>query len=222
MFETRAGALLDARVPAMLAGLSAVGVVTGSDKIRQAHAVAQKMFESASAANQQFQTVDAARVMARELGLPAGRVDVLDNAFSTGSDSADITIVDGVRGAIEAVRASGAATGVVCDVGLTPSPVLEGWLDKHGLLGFFDVLAFSDRLGAYKPSPVMFDHVLSAVGCGDPTRAAHIGDRRARDIAGAKRRGMFAIRFRGVYDDPAEEPEGDAIIDSMHELRTLL
>ena len=69
--EAFPGALVDGRLPAMRAGLLAIGIEVSDDDLRGAHAVAQAHFEAAWAANEQFRTENAAEVMRVELGLDA-------------------------------------------------------------------------------------------------------------------------------------------------------
>jgi FMN phosphatase YigB (HAD superfamily) len=111
----------------------------------------------------------------------------------------------------------------VCDVGLTPSTVLRDYLEGHGILGLFDHWSFSDEVGVYKPDAAIFEHALGGLGGIDPTRAAHIGDLRRTDIAGAKAMGMLSLRYRGVTDDdPDHGPEGDIVIDDHADLPVAL
>ena len=99
------------------------------------------------------------------------------------------------------LRDRGVRLGIICDVGLTPSPVLRGWLDDHGVLELFDHWSFSDEVGWYKPAPQIFEHALAGLGGIAPGRAAHVGDLRRTDVGGAQAMGMMAVRYRGAYDD---------------------
>ncbi|MBW3616050.1 MAG: HAD hydrolase-like protein [Actinobacteria bacterium] len=55
---------------------------------------------------------------------------------------------------------------------------------------------------------------LSAVGADvdDPGAAAHVGDNRRTDVAGANAMGMTSVRYRGVFDDTSEWPEADIVV----------
>jgi putative hydrolase of the HAD superfamily len=100
---------------------------------------------------------------------------------------------------------------------------LRDYLEGHGILQLFDHWSFSDEVGVYKPNAAIFDHALAGLGGIDPTRAAHIGDLRRTDIAGAKGMGMLALRYRGVTDDdPDHGPEGDVVIDDHAEVPAAL
>ena len=97
-------------------------------------------------------------------------------------------------------------------MGLAPSTTLRRFLQGHGLLGYFDHWSFSDEVGTFKPDPVIFDHALDGLGGIDPSDAAHVGDLRRTDIAGAQGRGIFAVRYTGIYDDPGSPDDGtDAV-----------
>ncbi len=71
---------------------------------------------------------------------------------------------------------------------------------------------------------MIFRHALDGLGGVDPTEAAHVGDLRRTDIAGARAAGMVAVRYTGVADDPGSveagthEVEGDLVIADRREL----
>jgi FMN phosphatase YigB (HAD superfamily) len=219
--EAFPGALVDGRVPAMRAGLAATGVEVSDDELRAAHAIAQARFEAAWEANEQFRTEDAAEVIRLELGLDSSAARVIDTGFAVGSARAEITMVSGVVELVEQIRRSGSRTAIVCDIGLTPSSVLIDWLRERRVLDAFDRLAFSDVIGSYKPAPQMFDWVLDELGCADPSRSVHIGDRRLADVQGARDRGMASIRFRGVFDDLADLADADYVVSRLSEVFAL-
>jgi FMN phosphatase YigB (HAD superfamily) len=63
----------------------------------------------------------------------------------------------------------------------------------------------------------MFLRALDGIGV-RAERAAHVGDLRRTDIAGARATGMGTVRFRGVYDDTSDVPDADVVIEAMSEL----
>ena len=65
-------------------------------------------------------------------------------------------------------------------------------LAQFGLLDRFEHLFISSELGADKPDPWLFDHVLTAVGVA-PEEALLIGDDPERDYAAAQRAGWSAF-----------------------------
>jgi len=131
--------------------------------------------------------------------------------------------VPGVEDALRGLRARGIRLGVVCDSGMMVGRVLRGQLQGTGLGAHFEpgALAFSDEVGVTKPRPEIFRRALGALGV-QPAEAAHVGDLRFTDMAGARALGMRAVRFRGFNDDPGEGPEGDAVIDDYADLERAL
>jgi putative hydrolase of the HAD superfamily len=87
-------------------------------------------------------------------------------------------------------------------------------LDALGLADAFDVVVLSDELGRLwrKPEPRPFLHAARLLGV-RPADVVVIGDRPDKDVAGAHRAGMRAIRVRtGEYASapPGEAPWRDA------------
>ena len=57
----------------------------------------------------------------------------------------------------------------------------------------------------------------------EPERAAHVGDRLRTDVGGALAIGMTAVRYNGIYEDPADgAPEADLVVAHLAELPALL
>jgi FMN phosphatase YigB (HAD superfamily) len=75
---------------------------------------------------------------------------------------------------------------------------------------------------------VIFRHALDGLGGADPAEAAHVGDLRRTDVAGARAVGMVAVRYSGVADDPGSveagthEIEGDLVVADHRDLAALL
>lgn len=113
--------------------------------------------------------------------------------------------------------------GIVCDVGMTSSPTLRERLDRFGVLGYFDHWSFSDEVGCYKPFPAVFEHALAGLGVEDPANAAHVGDGRRTDVAGALAMGMTAVRYTHFVDAPPESgPEAHHVLDDLAKLAAAL
>jgi len=134
-----------------------------------------------------------------------------------------LTPIAGVVAAIGRLRERGIRLGIVCDSGMMVGRVLRGQLERSGLARHFEAgaLAFSDEVGVTKPRPEIFRRALAGLGA-RPGEAAHIGDLRFTDMAGARALGMRAVRFRGFNDDTGEGPEGDVAIDSYADLEAAL
>jgi putative hydrolase of the HAD superfamily len=220
--EARPGALVDARLPAMQGELSQLGMKVGLDDLRQAHSVAQAEFETASGSGIIYETIHASISIARTLGLPDDAIDALVTGFAVGGASSDVRVVEGAADLLMSLHETGIRLAIVCDVGLTPSSVLLNWLHRWELRQLFEVAAFSDRFGAYKPDPLMFNHVLRALGCVLPNRAVHVGDRRRTDVQGARSCGITTVRFAGVFDDGSSLPDADYVVSTMRQLKRIL
>jgi FMN phosphatase YigB (HAD superfamily) len=213
--ESFPGALVAARLPAIRHELAAAELSVSIDVLAAAHAVAQAEFEIVSSQGTIYDTTHAATRMSAELGLPADAVELIQYGFDVGSADADVSIVPEVPESLERLRSAGLRMAIVCDVGLTPSDVLMGWLDRRGLASYFSAAAFSDRIGEYKPGPAMFEHVMHELNVDDPKCVIHIGDRRRTDVAGARMSGLRSARYSGVFDDRADLPEADLVVSSM-------
>ena len=188
-------------------------------------------FNEAWAANRQYTSADAGGDVIDRLGLdlaPDQRADVVAS-FVNGAARLDTRLTEHVAETLEALKERDIGLAIVCDVGLTPSPVLRGYLEAHGVLGLFDHWSFSDEVGHYKPARQIFEHALAGLGGVAPGRAAHVGDLRRTDVAGARAMGMTAVRYRGANDDHGrppsdsapvgiELPEGDHVISDHLEL----
>lgn len=176
-------------------------------------------------ANRQFGAADGALAVADALGVTGAlRVELVD-AFVAAPVDLRPDLAPGVADTLRTLGAAGVRIGIVCDVGLTPSPTLRTYLDRNGVLDAFDHWSFSDEVGVYKPSAAIFAHALDGLGVDDPATALHLGDLRRTDIAGARGAGMVAVRYRGVADDPdpdGEGPEGHHVIDHHGEVLALV
>ena len=140
-------------------------------------------------------------------------VDAVTALVVAGSDPASITLAPGIGNCLETLASSGVQLGIICDVGMTPSSTLRGYLDHHGLLQHFSHWSFSDEVGCYKPDPRIFAHAADGLGRPDPARTAHVGDLRRTDVAGAQGVGWTAVRYHGLSDDPRDVgPEGDVVV----------
>ena len=196
--------------------LFSYGLPVDHDDIDAAFDEAWKRFDSSWGDGEQFTGHHAAETVLDVLGHTDDehvRVRVID-AYLSAPRTMQLDLTDNLVPTLQTLKDAGLRVGIVCDVGLTPSTVLRDYLEGHGILSMFDHWSFSDEVGVYKPHAAIFEHALAGLGGIAPNRAAHIGDLRRTDIAGAKGMGMLSLRYRGVTDDdPDHGPEGDIVID---------
>jgi len=176
-------------------------------------------------ANEQFQAAEAAEHIIEHMGVevPAEVRLSLIEAFGRAGQEAELHLADGVEACLRTLKAAGLKLGIICDVGFTPSAVLREHLIRLGVLPLFDHWSFSDEVGAYKPSSVIFGHALAGLGGPAPERVAHVGDLRRTDVAGALGMGMVAVRYTGIRDDDSQpKPEATHVVGHFDELAATL
>lgn len=194
------------------------------EQLSAAHASA---FVNASASwrrNSQYRAEHATTDMLAYLGLSIADETraALIRGFSQAGLETPLQLAPGVKQALLGLKAAGLRIGIVCDVGLTPSPVLRQHLKRHGLLALFDHWSFSDETGVYKPAAAPFLHACEGLAV-EPAHAAHVGDQRRTDVVGARAAGLKAIRYAGIFDDDdATLPSGDILIEHYDDLISAL
>ena len=196
------------------AALADAGHVVERAELDRSLAVVRDTFDEHWADNRQFTGSHGTAVLLRllEIDLDADALEHVHDAF-IGTGSAWVPdLTPNAAETLRAVKDLGLRLGIVCDVGLSPSTILRSYLEHHGVLDLFDHWSFSDEVGAYKPDPFIFAHALEGLGAVDPSRAAHVGDLRRTDVAGARAFGMVSVRYRGSNDDVARPGEGDRSI----------
>jgi putative hydrolase of the HAD superfamily len=211
MYE-EAGHLRGRRLAAWIGILEDAGFAVERQQLDAAFDASWDHYVAAWKANQQFSAVDAAGNILERMGfdMPPG-------------NEAEITPTPNSETCLGRLRKAGVRIGIVCDVGMTPSTALRRHLERHGLLEHFTHWSFSDEVGVYKPAPAIFEHALTGLGGVAPDRAAHVGDLRRTDVAGAKAMGMTAIRYTGVFDDDTvDEPEADHVVGDLANVPAVL
>jgi putative hydrolase of the HAD superfamily len=210
--------------------LADVGQHRSIEQIEAAFAANWERFEKRWQSNTgQYTPADAVEFVSEHLGVTTadGLHEHLVDHYRLVGETADLRVAPGLEACLQTLRDAGLKLGIVCDVGLTSSPILRGRLETFGLLRWFDAWSFSDETGWFKPAPEAFRHALDAIGV-DPTDAAHIGDNARTDVAGAKGLGMVAVQYVGLALDPPRypsqrpSPEADHVIDDLAELPAVL
>jgi putative hydrolase of the HAD superfamily len=202
--------------------LEAVGIPTDPAALDLAIDEVRRAFDRAWSGNRQFHAPDAVKVLLASLGEepagvpPAGRAALV--RAIRGDDRQVPALTPNVAPTLARLKAGGLRLGIVCDVGFAPSTVLRGHLRHHGVLHLFDHWSFSDEVGAYKPHAAIFQHALEGLGVDDPGTAAHVGDLRRTDVAGARAFGMVSVRYTGSNDDDGIPVDGDRVRRGRSEL----
>lgn len=220
----RPGYMRAIRIERMLNLLADAGIEADSKRLGDAVDAAFSQHWHAWHEDTQFLAADGLEHVLSEININPDHTlrAELRAAFELQGEDLELLAAPGIGDALESLRAAGYRIGIVCDVGFTPSVRLRGFLGREGLLDFFDGWSFSDEVGHYKPSPVIFEHALDGLGV-SPDESAHVGDLRRTDIAGARSFGMRAIRYRGLNDDSSEaHAEADVVISHHNELAEAL
>ena len=223
-FELR-GELRSRRVEAWAGLLEEAGFALERAQLEAVYDSAWDAYVASWKANEQFQFAEGAEHIIEALGFevpPDVRAALVD-AFGRAGAEADLRLAEGAEDCLRTLKDAGVKLGIICDVGYTPSSTLREHLIRHGVLPLFDHWSFSDEVGAYKPSPVIFQHALDGLGGPAPERVAHVGDLRRTDVAGARAMGMVAVRYTGISDDRTQsEPEGDHVVSHHAQLPEVL
>jgi HAD superfamily hydrolase (TIGR01549 family) len=220
VYEER-GHLRGRRLEAWAGVFEDVGFAVERSRLDAAFDASWDRYVESWKANEQFAAAQGAEAVLESLGfdVPPDVRSKLVEEFGRAGDSAELHLTEGVVEALEALKDAGLRLGIICDVGFTPSVTLREHLIRHDVLPLFDHWSFSDDVGAYKPSPVIFQHALDGLGAPAPERVAHVGDIRRTDVAGAQAMGMISVRYTGISDDTSQpEPEADHVIAHHAEL----
>jgi FMN phosphatase YigB (HAD superfamily) len=214
------GSLREKRLEAWREALGPVDEET----LERAHDAAHQEYVDSWVAGRQFRVEEAVEHMLAGMNGAVGEeaVPVLVEGFSAGGRRAAVHPSDGVAECLATLKDGGVRIGIVCDIGLTPSPVVRELLGRAGLLEYFDGMSFSDEVGHYKPHPAIFEHALEGLGGVPAGRAAHVGDRVRTDVDGAVAMGMTAVRYNGVYEDELAGQRDEVAIRDLRELPRLL
>jgi FMN phosphatase YigB (HAD superfamily) len=215
-------AMVKARHEAVVTACNACKVEVEAERLGTALEEVTASYEQSWSVGTHFHPNEGAEMLVRALGVEGAARQMVAEAFLTAGRGAELELSPGIRPCLEALNERGIRLGIVCDVGFTGGELLREFLDREGLLTQFAGWAFSDEVGHYKPSPQIFEAALGALGA-QPRQAAHVGDLRRTDIAGASAIGMLTVRYRGLHDDRGEDGgvEADFVI-SHRELPDLI
>ncbi len=224
VYELR-GLLRGRRLEAWSGLLEEAGFAAERAQLEAVYDEAWEAYVASWRANQQFQAAQAAEHIIEQLGfdVPPDVRAALVEAFGGAGEQAELRLAEGVEQCLHTLKDAGLRLGIICDVGFTASTTLREHLIRRGVLPLFDHWSFSDEVGAYKPSPAIFQHALDGLGGPVPDRVAHVGDLRRTDVAGALAMGMVAVRYTGISDDDSQpEPEAHHVVAHHSDLPAVL
>jgi len=220
MWETP-GSLREHRLAVWTEALIAEGYDISRSNLTALHDEAHAAYEASWRLGRQFTVDDAVDLIHQRLDgrLPERAKTLVLAGYSEAGHRATVTPSPEIATCLRALRRAGVRVGLISDIGLTPSAVVREMLARQDLLDLFDATIFSDEVGLYKPAKEIFELALTKLGGVDPSDAAHVGDRRRTDVAGARGAGMQAVRYTGAYDDPdLSAPEACIVIDAFADL----
>ena len=205
--------------------LGSAGTPVGDDAIDAAFTRNWEVFHESWRTNVQHGPAEATPLICELLDVDPPipvRAALLGSFDEVGRD-APLRLAPGAEDCIRRLKDAGVRIGIICDVGMTASPALRQRLDTFGVLHYFDHWSFSDEVGCFKPWPAVFEHALAGLGVDDPAHAAHVGDSRRTDVAGAQAMGMTAVRYTYFVDAPAGTgPEAHHVLDDHAKLAPAL
>lgn len=164
---------------------------------------------------------DVARWALDSLAGSARLIEPVASMLTNCESHAGVGAVSGALSAIQTLRSRGSRLGLICNSGLISASTTRRLLRREGLLGAFDVVVFSDELGALKPDRRPFQAALAQLGI-RAGRCVHVGDDRRTDVAGARAAGMQTLRLTAVRDDSSGLDDADAVVGSFRELLAAL
>lgn len=194
------------------------------EQLDDAFKTAWEFFEGKWRANEptDVREVAARGVEALPFAVPDFVADALADAYLQASEETPRLLAPGAAEALRRLRDMGIGTAVICDVGTVPSSRLRRWLHELEVLHLIDAFSFSDEVGVYKPHPRMFEHALAGMGVTDAATAAHVGDIKRTDVAGARAVGMTSVRYTGIRQDDEDGDDADHVIEHLDEVLDVL
>ncbi|MGL5978112.1 MAG: YjjG family noncanonical pyrimidine nucleotidase [Erysipelotrichaceae bacterium] len=97
-----------------------------------------------------------------------------------------------------------------------------GRLQASGLLGLFDGVFISEEIGAAKPQPAFFEHVLAHIEEKDRRKLLLVGDSMASDIVGGHNMNIDTCWYHPVGSEESQIQTPTYEIQCLGQLRTIL
>lgn len=189
-------------------------------RLTEARSAAEQAVESDGSAGPDYLNVVRAVLEEAGLRLTEAQAQEIWQAQNVGGDFLGRRVFEDAVPTLEWLRARGVRLAAVTNRSHGGAAFLEE-LRREGLLDYFEAVVSSDQVGYRKPHPAIFERALEALGL-PAEECAHVGDRLAVDVTGARRVGMFAIwmrRLRPAHEQPAGEHEvPDLTIERLGDL----
>ncbi len=112
-------------------------------------------------------------------------------------------LAEGVPATLQALTEHGYRLAIISNTSRTPGRLIRSYLEELGIIHYFDHLTFSDEVKLAKPSPAIFLHTLSIMGC-LAEQAVHVGDHLRNDIFGAQQVGIATVWLKGFDTSEVE------------------
>jgi putative hydrolase of the HAD superfamily len=130
-----------------------------------------------------------------------------------------LAMLEGASETLQQLQACGLRLGLLSNTAW-PGEFHRQELERFGLIDFFDEMAFSCELGAWKPRAAAFHRILEQLNVA-PTEAVYVGDLPEIDILGAQRAGLRAV-WMAALPRQLGEVRPDATIQRLTELPAIL
>jgi putative hydrolase of the HAD superfamily len=218
-----AGAMSEARQRAVEAACRSADAEVEARLLLESLEEVGRSWERAWSAGTHLPPRQGAEQLVGALGVEGAARELVVEAFLGAGREVHLELAAGIGECLEELRGAGLRLGIVCDVGFSGGELLRELLAREGLLGSFSGWAFSDEVGAYKPSPRIFEAALGALGAA-PAESLHVGDLRRTDVAGAAALGMRTARYPAMNDEGELDPgpEAEFVLASHAELPALV
>lgn len=151
-----------------------------------------------------------------EVGAAADAAAFSDAYLSALAEAA--ALIDGAEELIAALHRRGRDIHIITN-GI--GPVQRGRLNRSPLVPWIGGLFISEEIGAAKPHPDFFHHVMAAIGNPDPRRVLVVGDALSADIAGGSMAGLDTCWVNLNGAPQPEAPVPTYTITKLPELLTL-
>jgi HAD superfamily hydrolase (TIGR01509 family) len=141
------------------------------------------------------------RLMYARLGIPAERLDEVNERWLRHYGGDEVRPFPGTREALVALRSAGSRLGLVT---AGHREIVEPQLAATGLGSLLEIAVFGDDLPVHKPDPAPLRHALSGLGARRPAESVvYVGDA-PDDMRMARAVGVRAVGIASILGDPDE------------------